>query len=166
MFAGGTLNAPYSNRQCAYYFFNVTEFIKTHNRNRHRIAKRILEEEKYGDIVIKNNEYYAIIDTLDSEIFLAEDAIYSSSVYVSNPKDFFEYLEKNNIETKTYWGITKNYEYDELILNEGKTVTVYGKAKWVSIRNYKNIRLNTDKLLLIYPNKTIKEKVYISDSLI
>jgi hypothetical protein len=165
VFAGRTLNAPYSKRKCAYYFFNVIELIDN-DYNSGRSVKKIIHEEKRGDIIIKNNDYYAIIDAHDSEIFLAEDELYSSSVYESNPKDFFEYLEKNKIETKTYWGNTKKYEYDELILNEGKTISVYGKAKWVSISSYKNIQLNTDKLLLIYPNKTIKEKVYISDSLI
>ncbi len=162
VFGGRTLNAPFSNRKCVYYYFKVNE---VKNDQKHLYIEEIIYEEKRGDVIIKHNDYYALIETSDSEIFLAADELYSSNDYFTDELAFLNYLEKIKIKTKTFWGHYKKYEYDELILNEGKTITVYGKAKWVPSSKYKKINIEADKFLLITSNKPKKEKVYISDIL-
>jgi hypothetical protein len=156
-YVGKTLTAPLSGRQCVYYYILV-ERLKGHTRT---VAwEDLIEEEVAGDVVIKDGNNYAVIETRLVKSHLVSDRNYSSGLFNAATEELKKYLAKHGHADENFFGLDKQLRYKEGILEEGEMLAVVGKGKWVT-KNQIKLKIPADKVLLISADN--EEPVYLSD---
>lgn len=157
VYAGKSLTAPLSGRRCSYYYILVEE---KRSSGKSSSWHNLIEEEVAGDVVIRDGNSYAIIDTNMVKSYLVQDAQYSSG-FLNDASPVLEaYLKKHGQKSTDWLGFNDTLRYKEGILEEGELLTVVGKVNWMRTAEYK-LNVPAQKILLISAMDT--EPVYFSD---
>lgn len=157
VFAGETVNAPFSKRPCVYYHVIVEEYgYYGRSKNWHTI----IEEERKGDIVMNDGTGYAIIDSNDALTYLVPDALYESGSEVELTDSLAAFLARHNVDSKGFFGFDKTLRYTEGILQKGEVFTVSGEGQWNLSKDH-NLNIPAANVLVIIPGKA--ERVFLTD---
>jgi hypothetical protein len=156
-YAGNTLIAPLSGRKCSYYHVLVEEK-RSSGKSSHWVT--IVEEERSGDVVIKEGREYAFIEIGMVKNYLVDDKQYRSGFLNDAEHVLEKYLETHGIESTGFFGMNKTISYKEGILEEGELVAVAGKGTWKRTSELK-IELPVERILVIGPDDQVP--VYFSD---
>lgn len=158
VFAGETIYAPLTGRKCSYYYVLVEEY---RSNGKSGSWHKIIEEERQGDVVLRDASGYAIIDTGKTMCYLVPDAKFESGSF-NDPTPVLEnYLRANNINPETWMGFNKKFRYREGILEKDEICTVSGEGQWNETKDHA-INIPSPKVLVMTIN-TEEEKVYLTD---
>lgn len=147
VYAGRTLNAPFSGRLCSYYHVRVERDRGSRNYRYHTI----IEEKKAGDVIIRDGDAYALVQTGKlMESYIVPDKKFTSGFLNDAEPALEAYLHKHGQSSEGLLGMNHDMLYHEGILEEGETVSVSGRGLWKSTKDLK-LRLPVDKVLLIVP---------------
>lgn len=151
-YIGTPLVAPLSGRACAYYHVLVEQ-------KRGRSWNTLIDEEMAGNVVIKDGNHYALVETGTVKSYLVADQQYQSDFLEDERDPLFEYLLKHghNIETL---GRSNAIRYEEGILEEGEIIAVSGKGTWKRKSEVK-LEIPVEKILVIGPDDLMP--VYFTD---
>ena len=161
IYLGKTLIAPVSGKKCVGYHLYL-------ERNRRSIIDGyrtvgnwddVIEEERYGDIIISIKKQYALIDSKLVKSFISKDKEYTTGI--RNLPILVTTLLKNRGHSPTNFYA----EYDTITLKEGtlqqgETIVAIGKATWKYAIEI-NIKIPNEKILVI--SAADNEPVYFSD---
>lgn len=152
-YVGKTLVAPLSGRKCVYYHIIVE---KSSGKSSHTL----IEEERAGDVVIKNGNDYALIDTSLVKSHLIADANYSSGLFKDATRKLENYLKMHGHESTNLLGFNHAMQYNEGVLEEGELLVVAGKGEWRTSKEF-NLRIPAVRVLVIKPED--EKPVYFTD---
>jgi hypothetical protein len=159
-YIGKTLIAPLSGRKCVYYYILVEEHQygqPSNNKVLNGGWYKIIEEDVAGDVVIKQGNSYAIIETMMVKSYLIKDSQYSSvlndSQYSSGllndvTSRLEAYLSKHDYDSAAFLVKNNHLRYKEGILEEGELLEVVGKGNWKR-KNEISFDIPADKVLVI-----------------
>ncbi len=153
-FIGKPLIAPLSGRQCVYYHVLVEENTGKDN------WKTLIEEEIAGNVIIKDGNHYAVVETGMVKSYLVDDKKYKSGFLNDATETLTEYLLKHNCKSIGFFGMNKTIRYKEGILEEGEIIAVAGKGTWKR-RSEIKLEIPIERILVIGPDGQIP--VYFSD---
>jgi hypothetical protein len=155
---GRMLTAPLSGRQCVYYHVKVEQY-KRQGRSSHWAT--IIEEEVKGDVVLKDGNSFAMVDTSKVLSHLVPDKKFASG-FGNDAKGAIEaYLRKHNVDSTNWLGMNKTLRFNEGVLEPGETVAALGKASWKR-RGQVTQDIPADRFLIIGPDEK-NQPVYLSD---
>ncbi|MBI3511623.1 MAG: hypothetical protein HY064_13260 [Bacteroidetes bacterium] len=157
VFAGQTLNAPLSGRQCSYYYLLIEEMQQS---GKHSHWVTIVEEEKSGDVVIHDGISYAVIETNLIKTYVVQDEKLSSGFLNDANEGMEKLLNAHGIQSTNFFGLNKSIRYKEGILESGELLTVSGKGNWM-MKDRVSISVPVQKILMISSPES--EPVYLSD---
>lgn len=147
VYGGRTLKAPLSGRLCSYYHVRVERDIGGRNSQYHTI----MEEKKAGDVIIRDGDAYALVQTGKlMESYIVPDKAFSSGFLNDAGPAMEAYLHKYGQSSEDFLGMNRDLRYHEGVLEEGETLNVSGKGLWKSTKDLK-LKLPVDKVLLIVP---------------
>lgn len=152
-YAGKTLIAPLSGRKCVYYHVEVVD-------SSGKSSRTLVNEEIAADVVIKDGNHYAIIETSLVKSHIIHDAKYRSGFLNDAGKKLENYLKVHGHESTNLLGFNKRIEYKEGILEEGELLAAAGKGKWKTNLEVK-IKIPASRVLVI--SRDEKKPVYFSD---
>ncbi len=152
------LITPLSKRKCSYYSITVEHRVSSGKSSR---WETVIEEEKAQDVVIKDGNSYALIDTSLIKSHLIPDQQYSSGTFNDATQELEEFLAKHNFKSTDFFGLNRTLRYYEGVLEEGEVVAVLGKGNWKRKAEVK-LDIPTEKILVI-SKKDDEEGVYLSD---
>ncbi|MES2593282.1 MAG: hypothetical protein V4608_15470 [Bacteroidota bacterium] len=146
-YIGKPLVAPLSGRNCAYYHVLVQEKIRV----KHSISywHTLIEERVGNNLVIKDGNYYAFVETSRVKSYLTSHIPYTSGFGEAPTKQMENYLLKYGYESKG--GIFKRnnwLRYKEGIIEEGEVITVVGKGIWKR-KSEIQLKIPSEKILII-----------------
>jgi hypothetical protein len=154
---GKILTAPLSGRKCSYYHVHV-ERKRSSGKSHHWVD--LVNEEAFGDVVIREGNQYAIISTANVKSYVLQDRHYSSGFLNDAAGHLKYFLEQKGIDTLNWLGLNKTLRYKEGILEQGETVTVAGRARWIR-KSETTLNIPSEKILLIEPAE--EGVVYFTD---
>jgi hypothetical protein len=152
------LIAPLSKRKCSYYHIIVEQRVST---GKSSYWDTIIEEEKAQDVVIKDGNSYAFIETTLIKSHLIPDQHYSSGTFNDTTPELETFLARHDLKSVNFLGMNKTLRYSEGVLEEGEVVAVLGKGNWKRKAEVK-LDIPTEKILVI-SKKDDEEGVYLSD---
>jgi hypothetical protein len=155
--AGKTLVAPLSGRKCVYYHILVEKHVQ---RGKHSHWIDLIEEEKAGDVVIKDGDNYAIIKTEAVKSHIIPDQKYASGLFKDAGKELEAYLQQHGEDSTGFLGFNNTLRFKEGILEEGEQITVAGTATWKR-RDEIRLQIPLYKVLVIGPDHD--DQVYLTD---
>lgn len=156
-FAGKTLKAPLSGRECVYYHVKVEERSRSSKSNR---TYTIIDEEKLASVVIENDNQYAYIDPRLVRSYVLKDMNYSSGFLNDATEDLKNYLKKHGREPEDVFGFNRSLSYEEGVLEKDEEVIIIGKANW---RRASDLRLNIPQKSVLVISADNKEPAYFTD---
>jgi hypothetical protein len=154
---GKTLKAPLSGRKCAHYYVLVEE-----NRRTGKSSSwyDLIEEEVSGNVIIKNGNDYAIVLTSVVQSYIHQDEHYSSG-FLNDATDVLEkFLAKHGHKSVGIFGLNDTIRYKEGVLEEGETIVVAGKVRWIK-KTETHLTIPAERILVIGPDNEVP--VYLSD---
>jgi hypothetical protein len=157
VFAGETLYAPLSKRQCVFYHLIVEEYRST---GKTYSWVTIFEEEGYGDVVVSDGTGYAIIAVDKSMNYLVPDSNYTSRSFNTMKPELKQILARHNVDPTGFLGFSKSLRCSEGILEKGELFTVAGEGQWNETKDH-GLNISSSKVLVIIPQKN--EKVILTD---
>ncbi len=122
---GKALEAPFSGRKCAYYYVRVKETGDLFDE-----SKIFIEDEDYGEFVIQDGNYCAIIDTGFIKSYIVEDRKYLFNGFSKSSERLEKFLRKHGEYSSGFLGLDKHLSIYEGILAPGERVSVSGKGRW------------------------------------
>lgn len=147
VYGGRTLKAPFSGRLCSYYHVSVEKDRGSRNYQYHTI----IEEKKAGDVIVRDGDAYALVQTGKlMESYIVPDKSFTSGFLNDAGSALEAFLRKHGKSSEDFLGMNHDLRYYEGILEEGEIVSVSGKGFWKSTKELK-LRLPVDKVLLIMP---------------
>lgn len=123
VYVGKPLQAPLSGRTCSHYYVHIEE-------KGSDSWTTCMEEEKSGNVVLQDGDYYALIKHANLKSYIVQDQKYSSGTFNDATPLLERYLKKHGHDTKGLLGFNKQLRYSEGILEEGERVTVAGLGEW------------------------------------
>jgi hypothetical protein len=157
-YVGTPLTAPLSGRQCAYYYILVEEH---RSSGKSSSWHTLIEEEVGADVVIKDGNQYALIETGMVKSHLIQDKQYSSGFLDDATEQLEKYLKSHGNESTGLFGLNKSLRYKEGILEEGELIAVAGKVDWKRKSEVKP-DIPAERILVISRTDTA-EPIYLSD---
>lgn len=159
---GRTLKAPLSQRKCAYYSIEVSNWRAGPDYNN-------IKEEKGGDLVIFDGEDYAMVNVKKVNALLHDDKIYHYDAFttnlieiITNSYEVREYLEKNGKPKTIISDILTEVCATEGVLEEGETIVVAGKASW---KSSSKLKLNIPEKRILFIEPLNEHGVYLTEDL-
>lgn len=147
VYGGRTLKAPFSERLCSYYHVSVEKDRGRRNFQYHTI----IEEKKAGDVILRDGDAYALVQTGKlMESYIVPDKSFTSGLLNDAGPALEAFLHKHGKSSEDFLGMNHDLRYYEGILEEEEVVSVAGKGLWKSTKELK-LRLPVDKVLLIVP---------------
>jgi len=156
-FAGKILKAPLSDRKCVYYHVLIEER-RSHGKSSSWVD--LIEEEKSGAVVIKDENHYAFIETDLIKSYLIPDRQYNSGFMNNATPKLERFLNLHNKKSAWEIGLNKRIRYKEGVLEEGETIAVAGKGTWKKTSDL-GLDIPSEKILVIGSHDD--EPVYLSD---
>ena len=127
-YIGSPLIAPLSGRKCVYYQVVVEEKKST---GKSSYWDTIIDEELAANVVIRDGNSYALIETNMIKSLLMYDKKYKSGFLNDATPELEKYLSKYGFKsTSSFLGINNTLRYKEGILEEGEMIAVVGKGAW------------------------------------
>lgn len=151
------LIAPLSGRKCAYYYVHVEEY---RSNGKSSSWHTIIEEEISGNVVLKEGNSYALIETGLVKSYLITDAKYSSGFRNDATQVLDNYLKKHGYKSTSFLGMNKSIRYKEGILEQGEKVAVVGKGTWKK-KSEINLDIPAQSVLVIGAHEN--RPVYFTD---
>lgn len=147
VYGGRILKAPLSGRVCSYYHVRVERNRGSRNYQYHTI----IEEKKAGDVIIRDGDAYALVQTGKlMESYIVPDKKFTSG-FLNDARPAMEaFLQKHGQSSEDFLGMNRDLRYHEGVLEEGEIVSVSGKGLWKRTKDLK-LNLPVDTILLIVP---------------
>lgn len=151
---GETIQAPFSGRNCVYYYAVVEE---SSGKNS---WQKIVDEEMMADVVISDGQHYAIIETDEPLTYLVPDREYTSQIFNDATPQLEQFLKRHAQSSIGFFGLNRTLRYREGVLEPNEYCTVAGYGEWRGNNgNYKNIP--AARVLVLKAGK--EATVYLSD---
>jgi hypothetical protein len=158
VFAGETLYAPLSGRQCSWYHVRVQEY-RSSGKSGH--WHTVFEESKKGDVVISDGSGYAIVDTRNTKTYLVSDVQYKSGSFNDPTPELENFLKQRNLQSTSWLGFNKSIRYEEGVLENGEMFAVSGQCYWNTAAGHK-LKIPSPKVLVVTVGDHEKT-VFVSD---
>ena len=117
-----TLQAPFSERECAAFHVNVTP--------RDRMAREAIDQHESVPFRLVDESGEAYVDVVLPTLILMSDRRYASAILNDPPVRLEIFLAKHGQKVTNWVGLNESLKYREGILEDGEEVTVYGQAFW------------------------------------
>jgi hypothetical protein len=122
------LCSPLTGRPCAHYHVRVEVW---------RIPSQesggwsnFIEEEKTVAFVLDDGTGRAIVEAEDAQISVVEDAHFRSGTFNDDTPQLESFLAKHGRKSTNLFGFNKGLRYAEGVIEEGESVTVFGRGAW------------------------------------
>lgn len=165
--SGEVIRAPLTGRKCVYYSVKVVKRmneigagITLSNGRPGSLWSTIVEDEMMADVIIKDGDYYAILDCDQPKAYLVPDRNFESGFMNEAPKVLERYLNKYGHSSTNLIGNNVSTKYEEGVLETGEKVVIKGHAYWVDAKQLK-AKFPVEKVLVI--RETEEKPIYISD---
>lgn len=145
VYAGRTVKAGLSERECSFYHIEV-EYYRPSGKTGSWI--RMIDEKKRGDIVLRDETGYALIQDDRAQSVLHRDIEYTSGSFDHPLPEMEAFLKKHKKDDKTWLGFNRSMRYYEGVLEAGELCAASGKGVWMPTRKL-NLNLPVDKVLVI-----------------
>lgn len=159
VYHGRTLTAPLSGRKCVYYHIVVKEQRGAGNNSR---MEEIINEEKAGDVIVKEGDAYAFVDQQLVYTYIVKDVHLESGFLKDADSAMEAYLRKHRHKSEGDMGFNKYMTYHEGVLEAGEKVVVAGKGKWRS-RDHFRFQVPAEKILHLRAEG--EDALYLSDDI-
>jgi hypothetical protein len=156
-YIGEPLIAPLSGRKCVYYHIIVEE---RRSSGKSSYWDTIIEENIAGNVVIKDGNTYAVIETNQVKSYVVDDKQYRSGTFEDATELMRKYLEKHNRTSVNFLGFNNSIRYQEGILEEGELIAVVGKGTW---KRKSEIKLDIPAERILVIGSDGEEFVYFTD---
>lgn len=156
-YIGKTLDAPLSGRKCIYFHVHVEQ---QHSNGKSSHWSDLVQEEEAGDVVIRDGNDYAIIQTTMLKTYLIQDRQYNSGFLNDASPVLREYLSGHGIDPENFLGLNKTIRYKEGILEKGETVQVAGRVRRIR-KSETSLAIPSERIFIIEPGEN--EPVYFTD---
>lgn len=147
VYAGRTITAPLSKRECVYYHVKVKDSSHYTDTFKNYID---IEEEKAGDVVIFDGEHYAIINTKGVSAYVIKDEEFYSGFWSKTIPEVKAFLARHGERQTDFIGGSLDLRAQEGVVEEGEKLTVAGKATWRNPLDF-HLKLAAKKILYIEP---------------
>lgn len=154
---GECFYAPLTGRKCAYYQVVVQQH---QSSGKHGRWVDIINEERVGDIILRDGSDYLRVDKSRLKLFSAQDADFSSGTWNDATPELEAFLAARGMKSTGLLGFNKSLRYKEAVLEEGEWVTAGGKGTWSSVP-VEGVNLPTGRYLLLTALEN--DFVYLTD---
>lgn len=123
------LCSPLTGRPCAHYHVKV-EVRHIPSRESGGSWSNFIEEEKTVAFVLDDGTGRAIVEAEDAQISVVEDAHFRSGTFNDATPQLESFLAKHGRKSTGLFGFNKGLRYAEGVIEEGESVTVFGRGAW------------------------------------
>ncbi|HTF03895.1 MAG TPA: hypothetical protein VK826_07715 [Bacteroidia bacterium] len=159
VFAGRTIIAPLSGRECVYYHIEVEE---RNSGGKNSRWLPVIDEKKKADVVLFDGENYAVVVDRKAQTYIFPDASFTSGSFDDALPEMEKYLETHKKKSTGILGFNKTMRYTEGILEEDEWCAVAGQGRWVTPGKVR-LKLPVERVLLISSAPNVE--VFLTDDL-
>lgn len=155
---GKTLIAPLSERVCVYYNVKVSE-----NRNKTSTAFNVVDvsETRITEIVLREGNHYALVNKSTLCAHVVNDHIEYTGMLYGKSEQVEAFLKRKGEYSKGVLGFPLDLTAEEGILEEGETLELLGRGKWLPSKQFQHLKIPAEKVLFLNPAD--QEGVYLTD---
>lgn len=129
------LIAPLSKRKCIFYKFKIEQ---KRSNGKNSYWDTIVDKEEFQDFFIKQNDEYVIVRPKkfpkNYMSYLVSDKNAKSGTFNDPTPELENLLNQFNIKSTSLFGLNKNLQYSEGVIEIGEEITAAGVVKWKSLR--------------------------------
>ncbi len=147
VYAGKTLIAPLSGRECVYFHITVKDSSSRHDLTKNYVN---IDEEWASDVVLYDGENYALLDTRLVQAYIIQDESQLSGFWNFTSEELENFLVSRGMKASDGMGWSLDLRASEGVLEEGELVNVLGLARWRKTSDFK-LKLSCEKILYLEP---------------
>ena len=149
VFGKSVLNAPISGRKCAYFRVTIEKY---HSSNSDSGTDVLLDEHEFGEIIVFEENHYALIDLSNVKISVEADCFEEWNKFQSAPKAVAEFLASKGMTSNISMGLFDSLSCTEAVISEGKELVVAGKGYWADVAEL-GLDIPAQRILVMKPGE-------------